>query len=261
MFFNRATLTRYVAWKFLTQIFAVFLLCSLLIFMIDFVELLRQAGKYADVPMPTLIWLTVLRLPAYTEFLLAFAMLVGSISALLLLARKSELAVMRAGGMSVWQFLAPGIAIAFVLGVLAVTVYNPIAAKARDLSEELRAEAFGRDANLLSSTGGLTWLRQDGADGPSIINAAHAKNKGLQLASVTVYQFNRDGGFKGRVDAKSAELREGYWLLREAMVSTAGTRPEQYSTYLVATYLSPERVQDALGTVISLSFWDLPTLI
>ena len=64
----------------------------------------------------------LLRLPAFTEILLAFAVLVGSIGALLSLNRKSELIVMRAGGMSVWQFLRPGLTVALVLGVLAVTV-------------------------------------------------------------------------------------------------------------------------------------------
>ncbi|MEM1371429.1 MAG: LPS export ABC transporter permease LptG, partial [Pseudomonadota bacterium] len=261
MFINRGLLTRYLAIKFIGSITAVFVLCSLLIFLIDFVELMRQAGKYGDVSMGLLLWLTVLRLPAYTEFLLAFAVLVGSISALVFLARKSELAVMRAGGMSAWQFIAPGLVIAFVFGVLAVTLYNPMAAKARDYSEDLRAKAFGRDANLLESTGGLTWLRQDGADGPSVISAAHARNKGLGLIAVTVYLFGENGGFLSRIDARTADLNEGYWRLKDVTVSQAGTQPVRFDEYILATYLSPERVQDAFGTVISLSFWDLPGLI
>ncbi len=261
MFFNRGTLARYVALKFLNAILAVFLVCSLLIFLIDFVELLRQAGKYAEVPMWMLAWLSLLRLPAYTEFLLSFAVLVGSIAALLFLARKSELAVMRAGGMSVWQFIAPGLAVAFVLGLLATTLYNPLAAHARDYSEELRAQVFGRDGNLLAQAGGATWLRQDGSDGQSIISAVHANQGGLELLTVTVYQFDADGRFIGRIDAERAALFEGYWRLSKAMVSAEGEKPEQYDTYLLATYLSPERVKDAFGTVISLSFWDLPALI
>ena len=55
-----------------------FLLCSVLIFLIDFVELLRQSGKYGEVPLPTLGVIALLRLPAYAEFLIAFAVLVGS---------------------------------------------------------------------------------------------------------------------------------------------------------------------------------------
>lgn len=261
LFFNRGLLARYVAGRFMRSILAVFVGCSLLIFMIDFVELMRQAGKTGGVPMWKLAWLTLLRLPAYTEFLLAFAVLVGSIAALLFLARKSELAVMRAGGMSVWQFMAPGIAVAFVLGLFGVTLYNPLAAKARDYAEELRAEAFGREGNLLGSSGGVTWLRQDGEDGPSIIAATHAKDQGLTLYGVTVYQFAPSGRFHTRIDAESAQLREGYWRLSDALVSTAGEKPQTFDAYLVATYLSPERVQDALGTVIALSFWDLPNLI
>ena len=61
--------------------------------------------------------MALLRLPAFTEILLAFAVLVGGIGALLSLNRKSELIVMRAGGMSVWQFLRPGLVVALVLGI------------------------------------------------------------------------------------------------------------------------------------------------
>ena len=44
------TLRRYIRNRFLTAIFATFVLCSVLIFMIDFVEMLRQSGKYGSVP-------------------------------------------------------------------------------------------------------------------------------------------------------------------------------------------------------------------
>ena len=91
-----STLSIYIGMRFLTAIVAVFALCTVLIFMIDFVEMLRQAGKYGSVPGYLLAWITVLRLPAYTEILLPFAVLVGSIGALLMLARKSEVADARA---------------------------------------------------------------------------------------------------------------------------------------------------------------------
>jgi lipopolysaccharide export system permease protein len=44
-------------------------------------------------------------------------------------------------------------------------------------------------------------------------------------------------------------------------VSRAGDEPEKYGSYLLSTYLSPERVSDALGRVIAVSFWELPGLI
>ena len=49
--------------------------------------------------------------------------------------------------------------------------------------------------------------------------------------------------------------------LKDAWVSRLGQQPEKFNSYLVSTYLTPDRVQEALGTVFSVSFWDLPELI
>ena len=255
------TLTRYIGARFLLGIITTLLVCSLLIFMIDFVELLRQAGKYGEVPARTLAAIAFLRLPAYTEFLFGFAILVGSIGALLFLNRKSELAVMRAGGMSVWQFLFPGILVAFLVGLLGVFAYNPMAAAGRATAEKKFAEAFGRDANLLKAQGGGSWLRQDGADGESVIGAVAASNRGLTLTGVMAFVYDREGHFTERVDAARADLKEGYWVMRNAWIARLGREPEKYDTYLLSTYLTPDRVQDALGTVFSVSVFELPGLI
>lgn len=255
------TIGRYVASRFLLGILITFLICAVLIFLIDFVELLRQSGKYGEVPPLTLALIALLRLPAYAEYLVAFAVLVGSIAALLQLSRRSELVVMRAGGISVWQFLRPGMLVAFLVGLVAVTIVNPLAAAGRSRSESLYAEAFGKESNLLRSRSGSSWLRQNGADGQSVIGAAVASNRGLTLTGVTVFVFNHTGHFVERVDAARADLREGFWEIRDAWVVRIGREPKKFDTYLLSTYLTPERVADALGSLSSVSFWEFPGLI
>ena len=255
------TLTWYIARRFLTGIVATLAICSLLIFMIDLVELLRVAGKYGSVPALSLATIAVMRLPAYTEFLFGFAVLVGSIGALLFLNRKSEIAVMRAGGMSVWQFLWPGILVAFLLGLFGMLVYNPLAAAGRSEAEKRYAKAFGQEANLLKAQGGGSWLRQDGQDGESVIGAAAASNRGLTLTGVMVFSYDKAGHFSERIDAANATLKEGFWELKDAWVSRLGEEPEKFESYVVSTYLTPDRVQDALGSAFSISFWDFPGLI
>jgi len=254
-------LPRYLAKRFLLAILLTFLFCSVLIFMIDLVELLRQSGKYGGVSIWTLAFIALLRLPAYAEYLVAFAVLVGSIGALLMLSRKSELTVMRAGGMSVWQFLRPGLVVAVVLGALGVTIFNPLAAAGRGEAETVYAEAFGKETNLLRSRSGDSWLRQDGADGQSVIGAALASNRGLTLTSVTVFAFDSTGRFVERIDGARADLRVGFWEIKDAWVARIGQEPEKFESYLLSTYLTPERVTDALGSLSSMSFWELPALI
>ena len=255
------TLRRYVAKRFLTAILGAFAVCAVLIFMIDMVELLRMSRRATNLSMFALLWMAALRLPAFSEILLAFAVLVGGIGALLSLNRKSELIVMRAGGMSVWQFLRPGIMVTLLVGVFAVTVYNPLAAAARSEAERLVAEAFGREASLLASTGEESWLRQDGTDGQSVMSARAVANQGLSLTGVIVYQFDPHGRFLERVDAAKAALSDGYWELQKALVSRPGREPEAFDTYTVSTYLTRERVGEAMGSESAVSVWQLPSLI
>jgi lipopolysaccharide export system permease protein len=255
------TLRRYIAKRFLLAIFGAFTVCAALIFMIDMVELLRLSRKGTDVSMATLLWLALLRLPAYTEILLSFAVMVGSIAALLSLNRKSELIVMRAGGMSVWQFLRPGMTVALALGVVAVAAYNPLAAAARSQSERLIAEVFGEEASLLASTGAGPWLRQDGADGQSIMTARAVSDQGRTLTGVIALQFDSKGQFTERIDADRATLGDGVWDMQRALVSRPAREPEKFDAYTLSTYLTRERVGDALGSEIAVSFWQLPELI
>lgn len=258
---RRATLMLYLARRFFTAIFGTFALCALLIFMIDFVEMLRQSGKYGSVGALSLIWLTLLRLPAYTELLAGFAVQVGSIGALLMLNRKSELSVMRAAGMSVWQFLMPALTIALLAGLFAVTVYNPFAAAARAEAERLFSALFGRESSLLQTQTSGSWLRQEGADGSTIMSAQAVLSRGLELVGVMIVHYDKEGRFLERIDGDRARLRDGHWAVENAIVTRMDDKPEQFGTYLVGTFLSPERVRDALGSAISVSFWELPELI
>ena len=255
------TLRRYVAKRFLLSILGAFAVCGVLIFMIDMIELLRLSRRASDLSVGALLWMALLRLPAYTEILLAFAVLVGSIGALLSLNRKSELIVMRAGGMSVWQFLRPGVMVSLVLGVLAVTLYNPLAAAARSEAERLVAEAFGKEASLMATSGEGSWLRQDGADGQSVMHARAIADQGLSLAGVIVFQFDAQGRFVERIDADKAHLADGYWELYKAVVSRPAREPETFDTYTVSTHLTRERVGEAMGSEIAVSVWQLPSLI
>jgi lipopolysaccharide export system permease protein len=49
--------------------------------------------------------------------------------------------------------------------------------------------------------------------------------------------------------------------MKDATIARVGKEPEKFDTYLISTYLTPERVADAFGTVISVSVWELPSLI
>ena len=152
------------------MIFVVYGVCIMLVFLIDFVEMMREAAK-VDMSAGQVVILTLLRLPAFAELILPFAVLIGSIGAFLMLSRCSELVIVRAAGLSVWQFLTPAMLVGLLIGVFSVTVYNPLAARAQarggpDVRQYIRRQGHRQDKTDTS-----TWIRQDGPDGQSIFYA------------------------------------------------------------------------------------------
>ena len=85
------------------------------------------------------------RVPQVTEQILPFCVLIGAMSCYLNLSRRLELVVARAAGMSAWQFISPALVVAFLLGVFATTVYNPISAILQERSKRYEAELFGQN--------------------------------------------------------------------------------------------------------------------
>jgi lipopolysaccharide export system permease protein len=249
-----------MAKRFFISILSVFLLTLLLIFFVDFIEVLRS-GSRADVGAGTVALITLLRIPIFAELALPFAILIGTITAFLSFSRTSELTIIRAAGLSVWQFVQPAIVVAFVMGIFAVTVYNPLAAALKAKSESIQAELFNTQKNFAAVRGTGAWLRQESVDGATILHAKASANRGLTLGGVTMLQFDLNKRFYEQIQASKAELKQGYWQLENVVVQGIGQPPQTYATYQVSTYLSPAQVMDSVGSIESLSFWQLPGFI
>ncbi|HZV20055.1 MAG TPA: LPS export ABC transporter permease LptG [Hyphomicrobiales bacterium] len=255
------TLGRYIANRFLISVSGVFFLTLLLIFFVDFIEVLRGASRQENAGLGTLALITLLRIPIFAELTLPFAVLIGTIGAFLSLSRTSELIIIRAAGLSVWQFVRPGLAVALLIGILAITVYNPLASAMKSESERLETELFNAQQTFGKLQRSGSWLRQEGLDGPTILHAKTVADRGLKLGGVTLLQFDLNNRFYEQVQASKAELRQGYWRLENAVVQASGEAIQHFDEYFVSTYLSRAQIMNSLGSIETLSFWQLPPFI
>ena len=252
------TLARYLSLRFLRTVLGVFGTMFLLIYLIDVVELLRRSSDAHGATARLMAFLSLLRVPAVAEQMLPFAVLFGAMFAFLNLTRKLELVVARAAGVSVWQFLAPPIIVAALLGLFAVTVYNPLSAVFRQRADHLEARIFGQNGD--SSTDTALWIRQRSIDGQAIIRAERATENGTVLSGVTAFVYERDGSFLERVEAAEASLLPGFWSLTKARVLAPDTEPVDDGTYILSTNLTPEQVTQSFVAPESVPFWQLPAV-
>ncbi len=256
------TLSRYFGFRFLKSVVGTFFGVVALAAMIDYVELLRRSSDWPHATALILAEVSAFRVPQLSERIMPFAVLVGAMSCYLALSRRLELVVARAAGVSAWQFVAPSLVAAFLFGVVATTLYNPVAAVLHERSKRLESEMMGElpASAAQEGTGGF-WVRQRSADGAAIINAKSSREQGSRLGSVSVFTFDTAGRFLERIEAKSATLEQGYWRFDDARLYASGNPPVTQDTYRLATNLTLEQVRESFATPETVPFWQLPSYI
>ncbi len=138
------TLGRYFGMKFLVTALAVFGGVVFLVILLDLVELMRRTASNENATAFLVMKLSFFRVPMMAERILPFCILVGAMSCYLGLSRRNELVVARAAGVSAWQFTAPAVIVALLLGVFSTLVYNPVAADLQERAKRSEAEIFGQ---------------------------------------------------------------------------------------------------------------------
>src|SRR5512136_1209441 len=254
------TLARYFGLRFLSAVLVVFGGIFVLVALIDYIELMRRAGDIPNVSAALVAKTSLYRVPQVVERILPFCILIGAMSCYLNLSRRLELVVARSAGLSAWQFITPALVVAFTLGIVATTVYNPISAVLQERSKRFEAELFGKATNA-PRTGGSFWISQRTDDGQTIINAAGSRDQGINLNGVSIFSFDVDGHFKQRIEARAAVLEPGVWRLRDARIYALGILPVDQAEYRLKTSLTPEQVRESFATPETVPFWELPQYI
>ena len=152
---------------------------------------------------------------------LPFALVLAGVSVVIGLGRRSELAVMRAAGLSVLSLLWPLGLGGFVVGVVSVAVLNPVATvtEARYitmldtiLAGGTREEAYRRArADNLRATN--VWLRLPREGGFSIVHMARVG--GAQIERLHMIETDHENQLLGEIFAERANFEDNQFTLQE----------------------------------------------
>jgi lipopolysaccharide export system permease protein len=250
-------LDRYLARRFSTMVLMIVVAASLVVLLVQYVEVLR---RFSDEPGFTTLnglWLSVMQIPSVLDTALPFAFLFGALLSLLGLSRQLELVVARASGVSVWGFLKGPFFVALLVGVLASGLLHPLALVADRAASSLEGEMAGSAGR----TDRGRWFRQDGPAGSSIIRSTGVDRGGLTLLGVTAFVFGPDGGFREKVSAPRAEFLAGRWQFTDAQIVSASDAPRQVTRYELPASLTEEEMTRSLATTDAVSLWSLPGVI
>lgn len=255
-------LGRYLVSQTFIGVFIAFAAVTSTILLVDLVEQFRSIGSRIELPMWDAAQLTLLRTPSLIEQTMPFIVLVGAMIATLRLNQTSQLIAMRASGVSAWRFLTPVVLLAVVIGIVVVTIVNPLGAY-------LYAQSEGRLAQLESQSRQVplrngVWIRQGDENGQVVIHAESIETNGTVLQNADFIFYQEQGGalrFDRRMRAERAELRPGFWQLNNVLEGAAGEQPIQQEALAIPTSLNPSELLDRFAKPEGLSLWQLPQFI
>ena len=256
------TLFLYIAREFLGWCGGVFVAMLSIVFLLDYIELIRRSGSRPEATLAVLFEMALLKQPYMAQQIMPFVILFGTMMAFWRLTRSNELVVTRAAGVSVWQFLAPPLSAGFVIGVVTITVFNPVASVMQASYERLDDRILRNNNDQLTLTRTGLWLRQSDADGhQSIIHADRYVTDERALRGVTMLFLAGDSKLAKRIDAGEARLGDGEWQLSDATVWRPAEPLQSVERIEVPTNLTPHKIQDSFAAPETMSFWELPSFI
>jgi lipopolysaccharide export system permease protein len=255
------TLSLYLIRHYLFN-FAVMLLGLLgIIYLFDTVELLRRASNYEDVTLSVTLVMGLYKLPEVGQMIFPFAILFSAMMTFWQLTRSHELVIVRSAGLSVWQFIAPILLVAFSIGVIKITMINPLGALMISKYENLESEYLNHGGSLVTLSKQGLWLRQQSEGGTAILHASNIKMPDWHLQNVMVFFFSPENEFLRRIDAVSSELKGGNWAFNNAVINAPGQTPEKSDFLTMATDLTIGELESSFSAPETISFWKFPSYI
>lgn len=257
-------LGRYLTKQILFNFFAVLLMVVSVVMLFEVVELLRRTSDRPEIGFGFVMQLALTKLPRTIEMVFPFVVMIAAMATFWKLSKSNEFVVMRAAGVSIWDFLMPVLAAVFAIGVINITVVNPSSSKMYDLYETLyyRMKTKNPKAVLFSDQG--LWIRE-AIDNNNVMvlqaKSLRQEKEDILLRGVTILEMDRKSQPIRRIEAFAGVLENGNFVLKDVHIFRAGHPTKSDNSMIYKTGLDGNRIKENFVEPEAISFWSLPSTI
>lgn len=259
-------LSKYLIRSFLASFFSVLFMILAIILMFETVDLLRRVADRTDVGFGFVMQMAFTKLPRTIEMVFPFVVMISAMATFWKFSKSNEFAVIRAAGVSVWGFLYPILVTAFLIGVINITLINPISSKMYEYHETLDYRFRSKNPNaVLFNSKGL-WIKElkDNSNGDFMVMQAKSlrqEKNGIFFNKISIIEMDAQSRPIRRIEAFAGELHSGHIDLADVSIFVAGKETETLNNMKYDSSLNIDRIRENFIEPEAISFWDLPETI
>jgi len=157
-------------------------------------------------------------MPELLSMVFPFTIILATLSTYIGLARNQELTILRSGAFSGIQLVAIPFVWALAVGAVGIVAFDPVFAQANRKYEQLEATYLSNSRGQLSVSRNGIWLRQEDQAGIIVAQAQAYSASGGYLQDVELHQYDPQNRLTTRVEAATARIDEGFWILNQTTV-------------------------------------------
>jgi len=257
-------LGKYMTKQLILSFIGVLLMIIGVILMFDIIELLRRTADRTDVDFTFILKMAFSKLPRTFELVFPFVMMIAAMMTFWKISRTNEFVVVRAAGVSIWGFLTPILVTVFIIGMLNITVINPISSYLYEVYETMDYRFKTKNPNaVLFSNKGL-WIREADENGKILVLEAKSvrqEDNILLLRKVSLLEMSRNSQLLRRIEAYAAELHDDSVEMKDVKIFENGKPTKKINNFDYKTSLTIDRIKENFIDPEAISFWNLPDTI
>ena len=257
-------LTKYIVKKFSLIFLTTLFVLTVVVGLFDLIELLRQVSKGETAGFFDALMMAALKSPQMMHIILPFVILLSGMIFCLIFNRSSELIVMRAIGLSVWNIVVPLAVVVLLIGVLDTLAFSPITAWTARRYERMEERLGLTHSTPLTWSEDGVWLREQTPDGVQVFRASQIvqEKKQVYLKNMSVFELNNEGVFVRQTEGKKALLQNGVIKLTGAVVlDPVREKIQNKESMEFNTDLNLDRILEKFDNPQTMSFWRFPRFI
>ena len=205
--------------------------------------------------------MTLLKMPLRIQDLLPYAIFFGSIISLLKLSKNSELIIARTSGLNMWYCSLPHILIAFLIGIISISVFSTITSVTQKKLIQIEGRYLDKNNNSLQISNGGFWLYQKEKNNTAIIHAESIDPINIELKNIIIFRYNENDEFYERIDGDISQLERGYWKIKNGKKTDKNLKISDFIELQMPTYFTSSQIKESFAPPETVSFWSMLNFI